>query len=94
MAHVVCAPCFGYRCTECAAVCPVQAFREAEQILYIDPAACIDCEACVGVCPVKAIFFQENVPEKWRSYIEENARQAVNLPMIDQRKKPLREKPA
>ena len=40
--------------------------------LYIDPETCIDCGACEPVCPVTAIFIEEEVPEKWKSYIEKN----------------------
>ncbi len=86
MPHVVCAPCYGCKYTDCAPVCPVEAFREAEKMLYIDPTVCIDCEACVPTCPVHAIFLDENVPPEWRNYIEENARQAPNLPMINRKK--------
>jgi ferredoxin len=71
---------------DCAPVCPVEAFHEAEKMLYIDPTVCIDCEACVPTCPVEAIFSDQRVPEKWRSCIEENARQAPLLPMINQKK--------
>jgi ferredoxin len=55
-------------------------------MLYIDPEVCIDCEACVPKCPVEAIFLDQRVPEKWRPYIEENARQAPRLPMINRKK--------
>jgi ferredoxin len=86
MPHVVCEPCFGCKYTDCAPVCPVEAFREAEKMLYIDPTVCIDCEACVPTCPVGAIYLDENVPPEWHKYIEENAQQAPKLPMINRRK--------
>ena len=87
MPHVVCEPCYGVKCTDCAAVCPVEAFREAEKILYIDPGVCIDCQACVALCPVHAIFLDEKVPEQWRSYIQINAQQAALFPMINRKKR-------
>jgi ferredoxin len=90
MPHVVCEPCFGCKYTDCAPVCPVEAFREGEKMLYIDPSVCIDCEACVSMCPVEAIFSEEQVPEKWHSYIELNAKEAAKLPMINQKKEPLK----
>ena len=37
MAHVVTSPCFGCKYTDCVVVCPVDAFREGEQMLYIEP---------------------------------------------------------
>ena len=42
-------------------------------MLYIHPDECIDCGACVPACPVEAIFALDEVPEKWKSYIEINA---------------------
>ncbi len=86
MPHVVCEPCYECKYTDCAPVCPVEAFREAEKMLYIDPGVCIDCEACVPMCPVNAIFLDENVPPQWRRFIEENAQQAPKLPMINRKK--------
>ena len=43
-------------------------------MLYIDPAVCIDCGACVSACPVEAIYAEPDVPPKWESYVEINAR--------------------
>ncbi len=40
--------------------------------LFINPEECICCSACEPVCPVGAIFEEEDVPEKWHSYIELN----------------------
>ncbi|REL38604.1 hypothetical protein DYD21_01250 [Rhodohalobacter sp. SW132] len=40
--------------TNCAAVCPVDAFREGPNVLTIDPLECIDCDASVSECPVEA----------------------------------------
>ncbi len=42
--------------------------------MFIDPDVCIDCGACEPECPVDAIFDEDDVPEKWRSYIAENAK--------------------
>jgi ferredoxin len=47
-------------------------FEQVDQ-LFIDPVECIDCGACVPVCPVSAIFAQDDLPEKWHSYIEKNS---------------------
>lgn len=41
--------------------------------LYIDPEACICCGACESACPVSAIFDEDAVPAKWRSYVALNA---------------------
>ena len=56
MAYVVTEPCINCKYTNCAAVCPVDAFREGPNFLTIDPLECIDCDACVPECPVEAIY--------------------------------------
>ncbi|MDP2389461.1 MAG: ferredoxin family protein, partial [Acidobacteriota bacterium] len=38
------------------------------------PDECIDCGACVPACPVEAIFALDEVPEKWKNYIDINAK--------------------
>jgi ferredoxin len=76
MAYIVTEPCINCKYTNCAAVCPVDAFREGPNFLTIDPLECIDCDACVPECPVEAIFPDDEVPEKWEHYIELNERLA------------------
>ncbi len=58
-------------------------------MLVIDPDECIDCGVCVDECPVTAIFPQEEVPEKWESYIELNAKLSPGWPTIEENKDPL-----
>ena len=76
MAYVVTEPCINCKYTNCAAVCPVDAFREGPNFLAIDPLECIDCDACVSECPVEAIYPDDEVPEKWEHHIELNERLA------------------
>lgn len=76
MAYVVTEPCINCKYTNCAAVCPVDAFREGPNFLVIDPLECIDCDACVPECPVEAIYPDDEVPEKWENYIGLNERLA------------------
>lgn len=76
MAYVVTDPCVNCKYTNCAAVCPVDAFREGPNFLVIDPLECIDCDACVSECPVEAIYPDDEVPEEWEHYIELNERLA------------------
>jgi NAD-dependent dihydropyrimidine dehydrogenase PreA subunit len=42
-------------------------------MLYIHPDECIDCGACVPACPVDAIFSLDEAPQKWESFIHQNA---------------------
>lgn len=89
MTHVVCQPCENCKYTDCVVVCPVEAFREGEIMVYIDPNECIDCGACAPECPVSAIFAEEEVPEQWKHYIQLNAEMAAQCPPIREKKKPL-----
>jgi NAD-dependent dihydropyrimidine dehydrogenase PreA subunit len=81
MAYVICEPCINTKDTACVDVCPVDCIHprkdEAEfqtaELLYIHPDECIDCGACVPACPVEAIFTLDEVPEKWKNFIQINA---------------------
>lgn len=72
MAFVITEPCIGTKDAACVAVCPVDCIHEGEDQYYIDPDECIECGACEPECPVEAIFPEDDVPEKWRHYIEKN----------------------
>lgn len=83
MAHVITDLCRDSKDQSCVQVCPVdcihpypevdgeQAFEESLQ-LYIDPDVCIDCGACAPACPVSAIFFDDDLPEEKRGFIDLN----------------------
>lgn len=43
-------------------------------LLVIHPDECIHCGACEPECPVEAIFEDDDVPEKWSSFVELNAK--------------------
>lgn len=89
MAYVVTAPCFGCKYTDCVTVCPCEAFREGDQMIYIDPDSCIDCDACRSECPVAAIYPDWEVPAEWTDFITLNAEMAANCPPIVEKKAPL-----
>jgi len=90
MAYVVTEPCVDCKFTDCAAVCPVEAFHETPDRLYINPDTCIDCDACVPECPVEAIFPEDEVPEKWHDYIEMNRHECENFPTLAEKKPALK----
>ena len=92
MAHVVTGACFGCKYTDCVTACPVDAFREGEQMLYIDPIECICCDACIPECPVEAIFAEDDVPPEQREFIALNAEMAQKCPPIVEKRKPLVER--
>ena len=79
MTYVVTEDCVDCKYTDCAAVCPVEAFHELPDRLYINPETCIDCDACVPECPVEAIFAEANVPAQWTSFTQLNAERALAL---------------
>jgi ferredoxin len=58
-------------------------------MLVIDPEVCIDCGACIPECPVQAIFAEEDVPGKWKNFIQLNSQKASSLPVITEKKEPL-----
>lgn len=62
MTYVVTEQCINCKYTNCAGVCPTDAFREGRNFLAIDPDDCIDCRLCVAECPVNAIFAEEDLP--------------------------------
>ncbi len=72
MPYVIAEPCIGVKDKSCVDVCPVNCIYEGEDQLYISPNECIDCAACEAACPVSAIFFEEDLPEHWRLYVEKN----------------------
>ena len=89
MTFVVCEPCIKCKYTDCVSVCPVACFKEGANMLVIDPDECIDCGVCVDECPVTAIFPEEEVPDKWLSYTELNAKLSPDWPTIEESKEPL-----
>ena len=90
MTYVVAEPCVNCRYTDCALVCPVEAFHLDDDMLVIHPETCIDCDACVPECPVEAIFAEDKVPSEWTHFTQVNADRALSgLPTITARLDPL-----
>jgi len=89
MTHVVAKPCDGCRYTDCVVVCPVECFYAGETMLYIHPDECIDCEACVPECPVEAIYYEDDLPDEWKEYLQINADLAPQSPNITEQEEPL-----
>ena len=85
MTYVVCEPCVNCRYTDCALVCPVEAFHLDDTLLVINPETCIDCDACVPECPVEAIFSDATVPEEYQEWTALNE-EAGQYPIISLKK--------
>ena len=75
MAYVITEACIGTKDQSCVDVCPVDCIHGADDdpMLYIDPDECIDCSACEPACPVNAIYFEDDVPDDMKKYIQINA---------------------
>ena len=83
MTHVVTSTCVDHKYQEGGAVCPVDAFSEAEPYLGLDPDECIDCGACIPECPVDAIFADTDVPDEEEEWIERNAEESVDAEIAE-----------
>jgi ferredoxin len=89
MTFVVTQNCHRCRYTDCVAVCPVDCFHGDAEMLYIDPALCIDCGACVPECPVEAIYEESLLPDAEQAWLAINAERVRRLPVVSQKTAPL-----
>jgi NAD-dependent dihydropyrimidine dehydrogenase PreA subunit len=71
--YVVALPCVDTKDKACVDECPVDCIYEGNRMLYINPDECVDCGACEPVCPVEAIFYEDDLPAEYASYLEANA---------------------
>ena len=74
MTYVIGEPCVDVPDRACVEECPVDCIYEGERMLYIHPDECVDCGACEPACPVEAIYYEDDLPDQWKVYTEENAR--------------------
>ena len=86
MTYVVAEPCVKCKYTDCVDVCPVDCFYEGVNFLAIHPDECIDCGACVPECPTEAIFSEDDLPEKWKDYLEFAEKVQEEWPNITEKK--------
>ncbi len=70
--YVIAEPCVDVLDKSCIEECPVDCIYEGGRMLYIHPDECVDCGACEPVCPVEAIFYEDDLPDKWRDYTQAN----------------------
>ena len=70
MPYVIAEPCVDVKDKSCVEACPVDCIYEIDDQLVINPEECIDCGACVDPCPVNAISHEDELPDKWSSFIE------------------------
>lgn len=73
MTYVIAEPCVDVKDRACVEECPVDCIYEGGRSLYIHPDECVDCGACEPVCPVEAIFYEDDLPERWVVHAQDNA---------------------
>ena len=86
MTHVVNEKCIKCKYTDCVVVCPVDCFREGENMLIIDPDICIDCGVCIPECPINAI---EEESDELSKFIIEARELSKTWPILTEKKDPL-----
>ncbi|MEM1243498.1 MAG: ferredoxin FdxA [Pseudomonadota bacterium] len=86
MTFVVTESCIKCKYTDCVEVCPVDCFYEGPNFLAINPDECIDCALCEPECPVDAIYADDELPEKFKDYLQLNKRLAEKWPNITAKK--------
>ncbi|HEX5114617.1 MAG TPA: ferredoxin [Pseudonocardiaceae bacterium] len=74
MTYVIAEPCVDVMDRACVDECPVDCIYVGERSLYIHPDECIDCGACEPVCPVEAIYYEDDLPDRWSGYAQDNGR--------------------
>ena len=72
MTYVITQPCVDVLDRACIDECPVDCIYEGDRMLYIHPDECVDCGACEPVCPVEAIYYEDDVPDKWKDFYNAN----------------------
>jgi NAD-dependent dihydropyrimidine dehydrogenase PreA subunit len=70
--YVIALPCVDVLDKACIDECPVDCIYEGDRMLYIHPDECVDCGACEPVCPVEAIYYEDDVPDKWKDFYNAN----------------------
>ena len=72
MTYVITQACVDVLDKACIDECPVDCIYEGDRMLYIHPDECVDCGACEPVCPVEAIYYEDDVPDKWKDFYNAN----------------------
>ena len=61
------------KCGACMDVCPVQAIKDGETQMVVNPDVCIDCGVCIGECPQGAIKNDSEADQKWIDFNKEKS---------------------
>lgn len=72
---------YPYAPVDCIRPTPQDADFATAEMLYIDPAICIDCGACLDECPVNAIYLDDDLDDALAPYKGINAEYFENRPI-------------
>lgn len=86
MTFVVTENCIKCKYTDCVEVCPVDCFHEGPNFLVIDPDECIDCTLCEPACPAEAIFFEDDLSDDQKKFIQINEELSDLWPVLAEKK--------
>lgn len=73
MTYVIAEPGVDVMDRACLEECPVDRIDVGGRSLYIDPGECVDRGARELVCPVEAVFYGDDLPQRWTIDAEDNA---------------------
>jgi NAD-dependent dihydropyrimidine dehydrogenase PreA subunit len=72
--YVIAEPCIDVLARARVQECPVDCIHEGARALYIHPDEYVDCGAREPVRPAEAIIYQDDVPNQWAAFTDDNAR--------------------
>jgi NAD-dependent dihydropyrimidine dehydrogenase PreA subunit len=71
--YVIALPCVDLKDGARVEDCLVDCIYEGQRSLYVHPDDCVDCGACEPVCPVEAISYEDDLPDAFTDYLDDNA---------------------
>ena len=61
------------KCGACIDICPVQAIKDTETQMVVNPDTCIDCGMCISECPNGAALNDSEADQKWIDFNKEKS---------------------
>lgn len=70
MGFVITEACINEKMADCVDVCPVDCIAEGDDQYFINTDICIDCGACEAACPVGAVYYEDDLTDERKKYID------------------------
>jgi NAD-dependent dihydropyrimidine dehydrogenase PreA subunit len=67
-------PCVDLKDGACVEDCLVDCIYDGQRSLYVHPDECVECGACEPVCSVETIYYEDDLPDAFTNYLDDNAR--------------------